>query len=255
MNRIGVPLVGLLLIGGVLALPGPPWAAAATPFEVLQLNLCNSGIADCYDDGRSIPEGIDVINRLEPNVVTINEICRDDITRMARDTGYRGEFAPARDRSSGAAYQCANGQDYGIGILTSSNENAPATTPFSGTYSAQDSGREQRVFSCVSYSRFGVCATHLSTDGAVALSQCRELMGHAGELAGRQPTVVGGDLNLSYLGDPDVQDCVPSGWFRKGDGDVQHVLAATRHFDFERASRHDMAHTDHPAFSVQLNLR
>ena len=255
MSGVRVLLVGLLLVGAVLALPGQPRAAAATSFDLLQLNLCNSGLADCYAGGRSIPEGIEVINRLKPNVVTINEICRDDIARMARETGYRGQFTPARDRTSGGAYRCANGQDYGIGVLASSAEGAPVAPPSSGTYSAQDGGREQRVFICVRYSRFGVCATHLSTNGSVAIRQCWELMGHAGDLAGRQPTVVGGDLNLKYRGNPDVQDCVPSGWFRKGDGDVQHLLATTRHFEFERTSRHDMTHTDHPAFLVELGLR
>lgn len=255
MNSIRVPLVGLLLLGAVLAPLGAPPAAADASFDVLQLNLCNSGLADCYDGGQSIPEGVEVINRLGPSVVTINEVCRDDITRMANDTGYRGEFTPARDSSSGSAYQCANGQDYGIGVLTSSDEGTPVAPASSGTYSAQDGGREQRVFFCVSYSRFGVCATHLSTDGGVALRQCSELMAHAGELAGRAPTVVGGDLNMKYGGNPDVQDCVPSDWFRKGDGDVQHVLATTVHFAFERTSSHDMMHTNHPAFSVELSLR
>jgi len=44
-----------------------------------------------------------------------------------------------------------------------------------------------------------------------------------GGYAGDGPTVLGGDWNMTHGGDPDAQDYVPTGMFRKGDGDVQHV--------------------------------
>ncbi len=49
--------MGFLLASVVLALPTASRAAAATSFDVLQLNLCNSGLADCFDGGQSIPRG------------------------------------------------------------------------------------------------------------------------------------------------------------------------------------------------------
>jgi len=44
---------------------------------------------------------------------------------------------------------------------------------------------------------------------------------------GYAPTVIGGELNLKYRGSPNAQSCVPPGYFRKGDGDVQHIMVTS----------------------------
>lgn len=46
------------------------------------------------------------------------------------------------------------------------------------------------------------------------------------------PRICGGDWNMKYNGDPNAQDYVPAGMFRKGDGSVQHVMASSAHFGF-----------------------
>ena len=63
-----------------------------------------------------------------------------------------------------------------------------------------------------------------------------------------------GDLNLEYSpGSPtNAQNCVPSGWFRKGDGDVQHVTART--LTFVSTQTYSMSRTDHPAFVVNYTF-
>lgn len=81
-------------------------ARAGSSFDVLQLNLCNSGLADCYAGGNSIDEGISVINEVAPDVVTLNEICRDDIRRMAEETGYHFVFTAARNGDTGGLFTC-----------------------------------------------------------------------------------------------------------------------------------------------------
>jgi hypothetical protein len=63
---------------------------------------------------------------------------------------------------------------------------------------------------------------------------------------------MGGDLNLKYGGWPyDAQSCVPSGYFRKGDGDVQHIMATTD-FTFSSSKKIAMTYTDHAGWFVAL---
>jgi hypothetical protein len=68
---------------------------------------------------------------------------------------------------------------------------------------------------------------------------------------GYAPTVIGGDLNMKYKGSPNAQNCVPPGYFRKGDGDVQHIMA-TSDFAFASSRSIGMSHTDHDGWFVAL---
>jgi hypothetical protein len=238
------------------------------PFALLQMNLCNSGFAGCYEGGQSIPEAAGVIKAQRPDVVTLNEVCDGDVTG-ALATAMRqtwpadrvfAQFQPAWNRGDNAPYRCRNGQQYGIGVL---GHIAPAawagTEVRSGIYPAQNTGsNEERAWVCVyAVGNYYACTTHLESDvGSVALAQCQYLMATAvpairGALGGNLPAVVGGDLNLRYGGSPNAQSCVPAGWFRKGDNSVQHVLA-TSDFGFVSTRKTGMSHTDHPAWQVNL---
>ena len=122
--------------------------------------------------------------------------------------------------------------------------NSPTTTSFApGLRLFQDS--------------YYACATHLENDnGDVALAQCDELMNPIvpqfwGAHGGERPTVVGGDFNLTFNGNPDVQDCVPPAWYRKGDGDVQHIMA-TANLVFDSSELLPMELTDHDAWLVRM---
>lgn len=224
---------------------------AAAPVGVLQLNVCHSGKADCYTgDDRAINAGIAAIQQRGPAMVTLNEVCANDITTMTKRTGYHAEFTPAGRKGSGP-YQCSDGRgDYGVAILAHPDLGAPSGQVVERRYTAQDGGDEQRVMLCAPFSSISACTTHLSAaDPAVAAEQCRELTAVATGLG--RPTVIGGDLNLTHGGNPDVQECVPAGWFRKGDGSVQHVLASGD-FGFERAENMPIDGTDHPGFLVEL---
>lgn len=248
----------------VLPDAAPTGLPSQYPFRVLQLNLCNSGFADCYDNGLSIPEGVSVIQAKNPDVVTINEICQPDLTPLknAMTASFPGQaiisaFRAAGDSRTSAEYKCANAQDYGIGLLVRVPAIYAGHEVVSGLYTNQDSSSaEQRAWLCVrANGNFTACTTHLATTGSVALAQCQDLMNNivptVRKDAANTATVVAGDLNLAFNGTPDAQDCVPSGYFRKGDGSVQHVLA-TSDFTFNTSNATTMTHTDHPAWFVEV---
>jgi endonuclease/exonuclease/phosphatase family metal-dependent hydrolase len=258
---------GVVTSPGEAALAGPIAGALPSryPFWVLQLNLCNSGLASCYEGGQAVPEAASAIQSSAPDVVTLNEVCENDVPQLAGALAgvYSGStvvwaFKAAVDRRTGGAYKCKNGQGYGIGLLAHIPAPYSGHTIASGMYPAQvASSNEERVWLCVAATgNFYACATHLANNsGSVALSQCQYLMNTAipsvRAPGGYRPTVVGGDLNLKYGGSPNAQSCVPSGYFRKGDGDVQHIMATTD-FAFSSSREISMSHTDHPGWFVAL---
>src|SRR4051794_11559546 len=151
-----------------VAAPGP-----ATPVRVLQMNLCNSGIAGCYT-GRAVAEGAAVIRAEVPDLVTLNEVCAGDVPQLERALaevtpggGVVSAFQAARNGRTGDAYRCRNGQAYGIGLV-SRWPSAPGQAATGGIYLAQDpDDPEQRAWLCLpvapgSGSRATVCTTHLA---------------------------------------------------------------------------------------------
>lgn len=235
------------------------------PFWALQLNLCNSGFAGCYENGTSIPEGSTVIRNTAPDVVTLNEICSGDVQTLHATLAsvYSSgtviwAFKAAGDKRSGGPYKCKNGQDYGIGVVMHIPAPYNGYTVSSGLYPMQDGGsNEQRAWLCVSATgNYLACTTHLATVGSVALNQCNHLtrtvipqVQAAG--GGALPTLLGADLNLRYGGSPDAQACVPGGFYRKGDGSVQHFIASSN-LSFVSTQKIGMSHTDHPAWFMKM---
>ncbi|HEX8629527.1 MAG TPA: endonuclease/exonuclease/phosphatase family protein [Catenuloplanes sp.] len=282
-------MAAVLAVGLVAVLPGAapagadgglpgvrPGAVAAAlppgvPFVTLQLNLCNSGLASCYaryNQGRSVGEAAGIITAQRPDVVTLNEVCRADVATalypvMARN--FPGEhtfweFLPAAERAGdGRPYRCRNGDEYGIGVLgrVRAAQGTVTTQVFSGRYPQQDtSSNEMRVWLCVAApGSFAACTTHLaSTSGTIALQQCRRLMevelpALRATIGTAVPVVVAGDLNLRYGGSPNAQSCVPPGWYRKGDGNVQHFMA-TIDLGFSSSTKVNTRYTDHDGWQV-----
>jgi hypothetical protein len=243
-------------------------SVAAEPMRVLQMNLCDSGIANCYT-GRSVAEAASVIHADEPDVVTLNEVCQPDVEALDQaltstvDANGGGvvvsAFKAAGDRRTTGAYRCRNGQPYGIALVV----HIPAYrgyTIFSGLYPTQDlNDPEERAWLCLyAIGHFYACTTHLAdTSRAVALAQCGYLLRTVIPLVsdrndGVAPTMIGGDLNLATAGPDNLAACVPPGYLREGDGGVQYVLATT---DLSPSSEHVIAMhgtTDHPGLLVAL---
>ncbi|GAA4611074.1 endonuclease/exonuclease/phosphatase family protein [Saccharopolyspora hordei] len=224
-------------------------APAARSFDVLQLTLCGDGDEACAGPSRSVDAAIETIHQRRPDVVTLNEVCASDITRMTSETGYGWEFAPAGDATTGAPATCRDGRgDLGVAILSHPDVGAPGE-PVEQPFAAQDGSGVQRVLLCVPYSQLSACTAHLSEEGGqVAADQCRELTATATALGAQ--AVLAGDLSLVAGGDPDVQNCVPEGWYRADDGSVQHVFAMEA-FRFEGAEVLPIDGSAHPGLLVQ----
>ncbi|MEV4481346.1 endonuclease/exonuclease/phosphatase family protein [Micromonospora coxensis] len=252
------------------ALPAGPSVADApgsTTLRVLQMNLCNSGRAGCYT-GRSVTEAVEVIRADAPGLVTLNEICQDDMAVLERAFAgvHRGgsvgsAFAVAGDRPSGDATRCRNGRPYGIGLLIRLPQPYRGHSVHRGMHPAQDlADPEQRAWLCVHVPHLvHACTTHLAaTSGTVALAQCGHLLDTVVPTirsgAGYAPTVVGGDLNLRHGGSPDVRACLPPGYRRVDDGGVQQILTTDDVAIGARRSVGMRGTTDHPGLLVTLTV-
>jgi endonuclease/exonuclease/phosphatase family metal-dependent hydrolase len=265
VQSLGRRIAAAAAVMGFAAMLCSPAAHAQTTLRVLQMNLCNSGLAGCYEGGRAVGEAASRITSLRPDIVTLNEVCSGDVRRLldAMQTVWPGQvgddtrgrtmaFAPAWNASTNQTYKCRNGEEFGNGILWHSSD--PTAIKNSGLYSNQDTGSEKRSWQCVQINPSGpyACTTHLSAASEpVALAQCRELMSHIASATGggAMSSVVGADLNLEYdTADPEnAQNCVPGGYYRKGDGSVQHFIAHNSLAFVERTT-YRMSYTDHPAF-------
>jgi endonuclease/exonuclease/phosphatase family metal-dependent hydrolase len=244
-----VVVVSLVLFGVAVA----PAASAATTVKVLQLNICHSGVAGCYTGEAVMTKAVSVISSVKPQVLSVNEACSGDVERLRAAMGAARARFVAAQRPDGTPVLCRNGQQYGNIVMVV--DALAGTTSAAGRYTAQDGSSELRVWACLPAGALSACTTHLSArSGSTALAQCKELMARAVGYAAAGPVVVAGDLNLRYGGSPDAQDCNPSGFYRKGDGSVQHVFATTT-LAFVSGTKIDMAGTtDHPGWLVTVTM-
>ena len=265
--RLWVTVVGCL-VAGVLVTGATTLDRGGDVTRVLQLNLCNSGLAGCFT-GRAVDRAAAVIRAEEPDVVTLNEVCEGDLPVLERalaDSGRGGAtlsaFRAAGDRRTGGAVRCRSGRPYGIGIVARLRPDAdgrtgPPQLTLGGIFPMQDVDQpEQRAWLCVNPGMaFTACTTHLaSSSPAVARAQCGYLLRWAVPTAhlGTAAVVLGGDLNLRFGGVADGESCIPAGSTRVDDEGVQNVVTTSA---FAIAARRfvDMGGTtDHPGLLVDL---
>ena len=255
------------LVWVVASLAGAAAAGRVTPHSIgapkrpsspmLQLNLCNSGIASCYTR-RSVREATEVIRANRPDLVTLNEICRNDLpplveamSDLKRSGLVASAFKAAADRRTNSAFRCRNGQPYGIGLVA----RLPSTDPYriyGDVYPMQDPGDpEQRVWLCLhAMAGFYACTTHLaSTIETLALAQCDYLLHTAIPAMRRQ-----GGQDPLMLGTPDARSCLTRGYRRAYDGARQYVVA-TPEFGVRSSTSINMhGTTDHPGLLVDLSV-
>jgi endonuclease/exonuclease/phosphatase (EEP) superfamily protein YafD len=232
----------LIAVGPTRTAPVAPEVTRTESVRVLQMNLCNSGLAACYT-GRAVAVAAEVIRAQSPDVVTLNEVCRSDVDVLGAGFG-ASAFRPALDRRTGAAFRCRNGEPYGIAVLT----RRPMIGSEGGAYPRQNpADPEERVWLCVETSGLAACTTHLdATNAAVARAQCDHLVDTV--LPARPaPAVLGGDFNLRS----EARRCLAAGG-RADDGGVQNVVVSAP-FAITGVRRIDMrATTDHPGLLVTL---
>lgn len=237
----GFVCAGALTLGASALAPGA--AVAATPYSVLQINICNSGhAADCYT-GQATTRAGDLINARKPSVVTMNEMCESDLGPIRQRTGYHSVFTQSGSQT------CTNGSAFGNALLFPV-ATSPGT-PYRLTYNSQNDHTELRTLTCVPASGVTACVTHLST-GSAKDDQAAKMKDIVGGYSRQGPTVLGGDWNMTYSGNPNAQDYVPAEMFRKGDGSVQHIMASSAHFGFTSTRVMKLDWTDHPGLQVYL---
>jgi len=220
-------------------------ARAGTAFVVLQMNLCDSGVppASCYTFGRSVDEAAGKIHRYPPELVTLQEVCHNDVTRLSR-TMAAAAFFPAWNRDTHDRYRCTNGELYGIALLHHGNGRAV----YHGWYANQDASEEVRAWLCATVvnGQLTACTTHLSTHPDVAVRQCHELMSILASRWVLPEVVVAGDFNLTT-------DCAPPGYDRRTDGSLQQVYF-TRNVHSATGWHERMRWTDHPLLVERLRI-
>ena len=256
--------------------PGPtgvaPSPAPATPapipapaVRVLQLNLCSSGIAGCYT-GRSTEQAAAVIRAEAPDLVTLNEVCQDDVADLERalaaavpDATVVSAFQPARNGRTGEPYRCRNGRQYGIGLLSRwpSVPDPPQRRDLPGPGPGRPRRAAWLCLDAAATPPVAVCTTHLAyTKREVAGAQCRylfETVIGGDPRAGRHGTLVlGADLNLGNGDDPDLRACLPPGSALVDDGGQQHVVATPEYVVADHRTVDLRDTTDHPGLLVTL---
>ena len=236
--------------------------------RVLQMNLCNSGRAGCYSGGRAISVAAAVIGRHQPDMVSLNEVCREDVhvLKLAMSATFHGRavasaFKPAEDRSTKAPVRCQDGQEFGHGVLAVAPSAAARPRIYSGIYPVQDPNDvEERVWVCVDLApQFFACTAHTaSTNTTIALAQCRYLLGSVVQRVRHHNSgdrvIVAGDFNVAAGGAPNPQACLPRGYERADDGALQDVVASPSIAVRSRSVIDMLGTTDHPGLLVELVL-
>jgi hypothetical protein len=283
------------------AAPAATAAARAEPqvvpqYRVYQLNLCNSGSAGCFDKKRdheghqrqsdedlaamTMDEAVYRVQQLAtpPDVITINEICEQDLDGLKQRLGfdgveYRGDsFFPVMSRKGGAL-PCADTRGstrYGSAIITRDAMPEPYSEhrlwrPFVIQDERFD---ELRSMGCRKMDGFTACtaqllnlADHTDPDDPArptTEAQCKELVEESVSFADGQPLIIAGDLNLKWSADAaedqkSLQRCldVADNLTRKGDGDVQHVITTMDFLDVGAGDQPEWI-TDHPPLWAKL---
>lgn len=243
--------------------PGPSGPGASTSpgqrYALMQMNLCLSGIAGCYETAdypAVVREALTRIRSARPDAVTFNEACRGDAERIARRSGYHLRFT--RVVYLGVPLQCSTPGGRGLfgdAVLT----RAPVARADGGAFDAQ-SGVEQRRWLCVT-PQVGpdVCTAHLSTRtnataAATNDAQCAEVTRLLARRAAVGSVVFGGDMNRR-------RSCAPHGVWTRTDGasdqvpGLQHVYGSGPGLRGPSAVVVPAAHSDHAVLLVRASRR
>ena len=228
---------------------------AHSPYTLMQMNLCLSGLAGCYTKVKYpavLREAAARIDELHPDAVTFNEACGGDVALIARRTGYHVRFS--RVIYFGKPLPCVRPGGRGLfgdAVLTRSAVKSTDSHPFK----AQD-GPEQRQWLCV-VTQLGleVCTAHLASHDPVEAAandpQCAELTALLAARAATGTVIFGGDVNR-------LPSCAPRGFWtltdrsaRQDPGSQQVYGNASLRAPSARVV--PAVHTDHDILLVRAN--
>jgi endonuclease/exonuclease/phosphatase family metal-dependent hydrolase len=239
----------------VLALCGCS-GSTSSAYTLMQTNLCLSGRAGCYEKTAYpavVEEAVARIRQAHPDAVTLNEVCRRDVARIARRTGYNLRFS--RVIYGGRRLRCVRPGGRGLfgnAVLTEAAIESTDSQDFKG-----QAGPERRRWLCVS-TRVGVdvCTAHLNTRSPIEIAgneaQCVELGALLARRASARPIIFGGDVNRR-------QSCAPAGVWTRTDRSsdqapgLQHVYGSGA-LRSPSAKVVPAKHTDHHVLLVRAQL-
>jgi endonuclease/exonuclease/phosphatase family metal-dependent hydrolase len=222
----------------------------------MQMNLCLSGRAGCYGKvayPAGVEEAMARIREARPDAVTLNEICRSDVARIARRTGYHLRFT--RVIYGGRLLRCVRPGGRGLfgdAVLTEAAIRSADTGDFEG-----QSGPERRRWLCVTTRvDVDVCTAHLNTRSSIEVAgndaQCAELAALLARRTAARAVIFGGDVNRR-------RSCAPDGAWTRTDQSadqapgLQHVYGSAA-LRSPSAEVMPVAHTDHDVLLVRAHL-
>jgi endonuclease/exonuclease/phosphatase (EEP) superfamily protein YafD len=232
----------------------PP--AASSTYTLMQMNLCLSGLADCYGKAAYpavVEEAVARIREAHPDAVTLNEACRRDVARIARRTGYHLRFS--RVIYAGRRLRCVRPGGRGLfgnAVLTE----AAIESTDNQDFKAQ-AGPERRRWLCVTTrGDIDVCVAHLNTRSIVEIAgndaQCVELAALLARRASARTIIFGGDVNRR-------RPCAPDGVWTRTDRSADQA-PGLQHVYGSGALRSPSAevvpakHSDHDVLLVRAHL-
>jgi endonuclease/exonuclease/phosphatase family metal-dependent hydrolase len=229
---------------------GPP------TYTLMQMNLCLSGLAGCYGKAaypEVVEEAVARIREAGPDAVTLNEVCRGDIARIARRTGYHLRFTRVVYRGERLRCVRPGGRGlFGNAVLTE----AAIESADSQDFEAQ-AGLERRRWLCVTTRvDVDVCTAHLNTRSTIEVAgndaQCAELGALLARRAAARTVTFGGDVNRG-------DSCAPSDLWTRTDSSaeqapgIQHAYGSTA-LRSPSAEVVPATHTDHDVLLVRAQL-
>ena len=192
----------------------PAPSPGRSSYTIMQMNLCLSGIADCYVKvayPAALQEAAALIREARPDAVTISEACRGDVAQIARQTGYHLRFSTVI--YGGRPFRCVQPGGRGVfgdSVLTK----AAIVSSHNHAFTAQ-TDKERRRWLCAStVGQIEVCTAHLDTRSAVEApgndAQCAELAAILARRSAAHTVIFGGDVNRRTT-------CAPAGFWTRND--------------------------------------
>jgi endonuclease/exonuclease/phosphatase family metal-dependent hydrolase len=231
-------------------------AAAGPTYTLMQMNLCLSGLAGCYAKvayPAVVEEAVVRIGEARPDAITFNEACRNDVARIARQTGYHLRFSRVIYRGKRLSCVRPGGRGlFGDAVLTKAAIERTDNHDF-----AAQAGIERRRWLCVTTRvDVDVCTAHLNTRSTTEVTgndaQCAELAALLARRAATRTVIFGGDVNRH-------RSCAPGGLWTRTDR-VAEQAAGLQHAYGSAALRSPTAevvpatHTDHDILLVRAHL-
>jgi endonuclease/exonuclease/phosphatase family metal-dependent hydrolase len=227
-------------------------------FSLMQMNLCLSGLAGCYDRAAYpavVLEAVARIREARPAAVTLSEACARDAGQIAESTGYHLRFARVIYLGEQLSCRDPGGRGlFGDAVLTKAPIDASESRPFE----TQDSIEQRRWLCVTTRPSIDVCTAHLNTrltisDAATNDAQCAELAALLTRRADARTVAFSGDVNRRG-------SCAPVGIWTRTDSSadqapgVQHVYGSAAALRSPSVQVVPADHSDHDVLLVHAQL-